>query len=248
MSDYESRFKGLHLSVGDRSSRRGQITGRLVFGLLVLTLGALWTLDNLGFIDSDRIVRWWPALIVMLGLAKFAGLMGRRQIVAGSVFSIVGLVLLGNEFDMLHFRVWHLWPVLLIVMGSSLVMRSLRGPVAAPSDSDDRNAEVHTFAMMAGNHIKNESKDFRGGDLSAVMGGIELDLRGARTTSPQVVIDVFAWWGGIDLFVPRDWRVVSEITPIMAGVEDQSKPAEGEPTTTLILRGVAIMGGIEIKS
>ena len=184
----------------------------------------------------------------MLGIARFTGLTGRRQVVAGSVFSIIGLVLLGNEFEMFHFRLWHLWPVLLIVMGSSLVMRSLRGPVTASADSDDRHCEVHTFAMMAGNHVKNESKDFRGGDVSAVMGGIELDLRHARTTSPQVVIDVFAMWGGIDIFVPLDWRVVSEITPIMAGFEDQSKPYEGAAQTTLILRGVAIMGGIEVKS
>ena len=102
--------------------------------------------------------------------------------------------------------------------------------------------------MMAGVHQKSESQDFRGGDISAVMGGAELDLRSARTSSPQVVIDVFAWWGGIDLFVPKDWRVVSEVTPIMAGFDDQTRPAEGMPHTTLVIRGIAIMGGIEVKN
>jgi hypothetical protein len=81
------------------------------------------------------------------------------------------------------------------------------------------------------------------------MGGVEVDLRGARTTGPQVVIDAFAMWGGIEIFVPRDWKVVSEVLPLMAGYEDHTAPPDGGAAkTTLVIRGLVVMGGIEIKN
>ena len=245
MSDESRDVRGVSLNYV-YTPRGSQITARLVFGLIVLTLGTLWTLDNLGILESEPILEWWPALLVAFGVGKLLGWFAPQQTVAGAVFIFIGLLLLGNSMDWISIRLWHLWPLALIAIGASLVMRSVRGP-AAPTGSTDRNAEVHTFAMMAGVNQKSESQEFRGGDASAIMGGIELDLRAARTTQPQVVIDVFAWWGGIDIFVPRDWRVVSEVLPIMAGVEDQTKPVEGPAHTTLVLRGAAIMGGIEVK-
>lgn len=252
MSEPNKDFKGVHLSFGDSGSGGGlsPITGRLVFGLIVAVLGVLWTLDNLDILESEPILRWWPALLIAAGVGRLTGIGAGRQPVAGAVFSVVGLILLGNELDFFNVRVWELWPLVLIGIGAMLVMRSIRGPGAAPADAQgaDRFNQVHTFAMWAGSTLKNESQDFRGGDLSAVMGGVDLDLRAARTTSPQVVLDVFAWWGGIDLRVPADWRVVSEVLPLMAGYEDKSRPAEGAPATTLLIRGVVIMGGIEVKN
>lgn len=240
-------FRGVYLQIGDRNSPRGaRITARLVFGLVIFALGGLWTLDNLGVLDSGPIIRWWPSLLILFGFGKLIGAIPPRQVVMGAVLSVVGFMLLSNELDWFSFHFWQLWPIVLIAAGTSLVVRSMRGPAAA--DGTDRSAEVHTFAMMAGIHQKFDTLDFRGGDVSALMGGVELDLRSARTAQPQVVIDVFAWWGGIDIFVPRDWRVANEVVPIMGGVDDQSRPAEGEVHTTLVLRGAAIMGGIEIKN
>ena len=240
-------FRGVYLQIGDRNSSRGaRITARLVFGLVIFALGTLWTLDNLGVVDSGPILRWWPSLLLLFGFGKLIGAIPPRQVVMGAVLSVVGFMLLSNELDWFSFHFWQLWPILLIAAGTSLVVRSMRGPAAA--DGTDRSAEVHTFAMMAGIHQKFDTQDFRGGDASALMGGVEIDLRSARAKQPQVVIDVFAWWGGIDIFVPRDWRVANEVLPIMGGVDDQTRPAEGEIHTTLVLRGAAIMGGVEIKN
>ncbi len=244
--------RGVFVSLGDPSpgSVGSRVTGRLVFGLIVCALGAFWTLDNLNILESEPILRWWPLLLVLFGLARLSGVGARRQPVAGTVFTLAGLLLLGNELELLNVRIWEFWPVALILVGSMLVVRSLRGPaaVAAGGDGADRFDQVSTFAMWAGSTIKNESPQFRGGDASAVMGGVELDLRGARPAGPQVVLDVFAWWGGVDIMVPRDWRVVSEVMPFMGGYEDKSRPVEGEVATTLVLRGVVIMGGVEVKN
>ncbi len=234
------RIYGVYLSSGTRFS------GRMVFGLIVLALGVLWTLDNLGLVDSGAVLQWWPALLVAWGVMQLTGFCCRQQVVSGAVFSIVGVLLLGTQLNLLHVHFWQLWPAVMIVLGASLVTRSFRGPAAVAATAD-RQSRVNTFVIMGGLEVKNESQEFPGGEVSAVMGGVEVDLRGAKTVEPQVVLDVFAWWGGIDVFVPRDWRVVSEVFPLMASYEDHSAKPEGEARTTLVVRGVAIMGGIEVK-
>src|SRR5678816_2805125 len=155
MSDEPRRYRGLVLEIGNTRSRGQTITARLVFGLLIFTLGTLWTLDNLGVIESGPILRWWPMLLVVLGLGKLTGLIPRRQVVMGSVFTAVGLLLLGNEMDWFSVHFWQLWPLFLIAAGTSLVVRSLRGPGSSVGNPD-RLSEVHTFAMMAGIHQKME--------------------------------------------------------------------------------------------
>jgi len=101
--------------------------------------------------------------------------------------------------------------------------------------------------MMGGVGHKMISSRFRGGEATAVMGGVELDLRGARAAGDTVVLNVLAWWGGIDIFVPKDWKVASEVIPIMAGYEDLTK-VEPDARTHLIVKGLVVMGGVEVKN
>lgn len=226
-----------------------QLGGRLVFGLALTTLGVLWTLDNLFGVDSDAIISWWPALLVAFGLMKLTGIGADKRMIPGTIFTSAGLLLLGNK---LHLPWWHigigdLWPLMLIFFGVSVVLRSMRGPGA--EGEGDSDTFVRTFALMGGVTRRNRSDAFRGGDLSAMMGGVELDLRDAQLADGRAVVEVFAMWGGIEILVPPDWRVESEVSPIMAGYEDNTRLAPGiEPVGTLVVRGFAVMGGIEVAN
>jgi hypothetical protein len=99
---------------------------------------------------------------------------------------------------------------------------------------------------MSGNQGKNSSLDFRGGEITAIMGGVELDLRGA-TIQSEAVLNVFSVWGGIVLRVPNDWTIVNNGIAIMAGIDDQTVPAMNSGKR-LIVKGYAIMAGVEIKN
>jgi hypothetical protein len=55
-------------------------------------------------------------------------------------------------------------------------------------------------------------------------------------------------WGGIELRVPEDWTVISRVVPVLGGLEDKTRAPQGAGTHRLIVRGFAIMGGIEIKN
>jgi hypothetical protein len=228
-------------------SRGTRITGRLVFGLVMVSLGLLWTLDNLGLVEADEFLRYWPALLIGFGLLRLSGLDGRRGAGGGVLFVLAGSWMLARELGLVHISIFQLWPVFLIVLGGVLVWRSMRGPGAAP-DASDAHDYPRLFAFMGGNARTIESQSLVGLEATAVMAGVEADLRGARARGSEVVVEVFAMWGGVDLIVPEDWRVVSEVMPIMGGVEDKSRLAEGGGTTTLIVRGFVVMGGLEIKN
>src|SRR5262245_22851706 len=224
-----------------------RITGRLLFGLVLVACGLMWTLENLGVPGVDAFLRWWPAALVLYGLMRITGLDGTRRMASGVIVTLIGTWLLAREFGLVHFSIFRLWPVWLIIVGGMLVWRSMRGP-GAGDDSSDRTAYPRPFAFMGGNVRKVESQALVGLEATAIMGGVEADMTGARPRGREVIAEVFAWWGGIELIVPEDWLVMSEVTPIMGGVEDSTRFAGGDAAATLVVRGLVLMGGVEIKN
>jgi hypothetical protein len=95
--------------------------------------------------------------------------------------------------------------------------------------------------------------EFCGGELEAIMGGIELDLRHASLRLGETYLDVKAVLGGIEIVVPSLWSI--EIIPgvvIMGGISDARTPPPAAalaspPLRHLIIRAECILGGIEIR-
>ena len=243
---FSGGFGGGPLPSGEAARGRLRFTGRLLFGIVLVTLGLLWTLDNLGLADAERILDWWPALLLLYGFVRVTGLDGTRRVVSGVLFMIAGGWMLAREFGFVHVSIFRLWPVFMIFVGASLVWRSVRGPQAA--ENTDRESYPRPFAFMGGVSRTIESQDLAGMEVSAVMGGVELDLRGSKPRGREVVVETFAWWGGIEIVVPDDWHVVTEVSPIMGGVEDSTRRTEAGEGTTLVVRGLVVMAGIEIRN
>jgi predicted membrane protein len=143
------------------------------------------------------------------------------------------------------------WPVFLILGG---VLMLFKGRARDRHDSNGMSAEervvhsdrLNTTAVMSGAKVKSDAQNFRGGELTAVMGGIELDLRQASIEG-EAVLNVFALWGGISIKVPTDWSIVLNGVPILGGIDDKTLPPMN-PTKRLIIDGEVIMGGVEIRN
>jgi predicted membrane protein len=222
-----------------------RLTPQALLGLLVIFFGLLLTADNLGWFQADEVLRYWPLGLMAVGLLKIVQGRGQSGRVAGAVLTLVGFmftaeILLGWPID---FDDW--WPLLLVALGIIVLMRSFGRPGGKVSASAD--ASLSEFAFWSGKVRRSTSAAFERGDLTAVMGGVELDLRGAGTGGAQAVIDVFAMWGGIEIWVPPDWAVANEVTVLMGGAEDRSSGVQGAQNR-LVVRGFVLMGGLEIKT
>jgi hypothetical protein len=106
---------------------------------------------------------------------------------------------------------------------------------------------VNLFVVMGGVTRRLMTQDFRGGTAVAIMGGCKIDLRDASISQGDAVIDVLAFWGGVEIKVPEGWTVVPQVFPFMGGFDDRTRPVAAAARTRLIVRGLAFMGGIEVK-
>jgi hypothetical protein len=81
----------------------------------------------------------------------------------------------------------------------------------------------------------------------AVMGGIELDLREARFSEPEVTLQAYALMGGIQITVPEDVEVDVSGIAFMGGF-DHNASGPGVPgAPRLKVIGFALMGGVEVR-
>jgi hypothetical protein len=62
---------------------------------------------------------------------------------------------------------------------------------------------------------------------------------------------VFALWGGIEITVPPEWTVDVKGLPLLGGFDNKARSSvreAGGPGQVLVVRGTALMGGVEIKN
>lgn len=224
----------------------GVITPNLMFGLVILLLGVVFALDNLDIVAARRFLDYWPVGLILIGAAKLQEVRsGHGGPVGGILFITAGAWLLLDNLDLIDVSLFAFWPVLLIIAGGVIVAQGLRRPRTALATRDDQT--LNAIAVMSGVKRGSNASTFRGGELAAFMGGCEIDLRQAAIHG-EAVIDVFAMWGGIEIRVPENWTVIGRVLPLMGGFEDATRPPKDATGHRLIVRGVVLMGGVEVKN
>ena len=228
------------------SQPRIRITGQMIFGLAIAVAGVLFTLDNLHILRARDYLEYWPIVLVAIGLVHMSQAKTAAGLVGGGIWILVGVVLLGDRLGFVDAHIWNFWPLILVLVGGRIVWQTMETNRAA--DRGDASATVSAIAVMGGFERRITSQEFRGGELTAFMGGGKLDLRDAMPAGGQAVINVFAIMGGFEILVPETWRVISEVTPFMGGIEDKSRTSTNPSAPCLVLRGFVMMGGVTLKN
>lgn len=235
----------------DNNKRR--ISGSLVIGLLLIVLGAIWVLNNTNVIDFE-IKEWWPLILIAIGLVH---LFNRRRFFdfTGWLFIGLGVVFLLVENGVLHWHeVWRYWPVILILVGLSIVFQGIKFKKhrkydydldEAPSSDAER---IHESCFFGGWSKRVTAKNFSGGNISAVFGGLEIDLREAKLSEKGGVLDISAVFGGVELRIPDSWVIEERSSAIFAGIDYKCSNTRGSSGKRLIINASAIFGGVEIKN
>ena len=241
--------------------------GRIVFGLFIAWVGTIFILEQMGIVELGNIWRFWPVFLIVIGLAKLFQ-PGRGGIGGAVFFLAIGTAFLLASLDVIDLDWRYLWPGLLVFAGLSMVLRGIRWGAQGPQflAAVDGASNVTAFAILGGAERRVTSQDFRGGDATAILGGCDIDLTQASITpGTEAVIDCFAMWGGVDIKVPPDWTVEMTGVPLLGGFADTRKASNptiiaglgalgARPTPVeagekrLRVKGLAIMGGVEVKN
>lgn len=233
-------------TTSDLGRRRNPPT-RFFLGFALIVVGVLFSLEQLGWIENaGDFLRYWPVLLIIVGLSKSLTPSDSTGRFTGIVFLVAGVWLLLAELDLIWVDLWDLWPLLLILIGVRIAWQGFfRGQA-----TDQLTSVVNSVAVLGGTARTSASPDFRGGDLVAVMGSCDVDLRQAEILDSPAVIDAFTFWGGIDIRVPESWTVTVRGIPLLGGFDDETQPT-AEPDgfrQELVVKGFAVMGGVEVRN
>ena len=243
-------------------------------GLFILGIGAVLLMKQSG-VEFPFWFVTWPVLLIAIGV--FGAIKNNFRPGGWILIMAIGAIFLADRLTPGMSIQHYAWPILLMAVGFWIIVkpkhhhqfsqcrgkhgrvRKERGEaIGTASDYanddptgtvSDSNEFVDTTSVFGGVKKMILSKNFRGGDITNVMGGTEINLMQADIHG-RVVIDTTNFFGGTKLIVPSTWDVQSNVVTVFGGVDDKrqitSEPLQ--PNKIVQLTGVCIFGGIEIKS
>jgi hypothetical protein len=240
--------------------------------MVLIGVGALFLLNNLGIIRFHDIFVYWPVALIAWGVFKVVDQPATKDKVVGGILTGIGGILLMGNLGIPHMGWGDLWPLILIAVGVLMMTdrlgsfgqsgnwcgRAERGDDWADKFARDltgrihwRANQFHESAVFWGGKRVITDADFQGGKVDCVFGGFEIDLRGATMLRDYAVLKVDAVFGGAEIKVPAAWEVVMKGSGVFGGFADQTQHPDRNLNPNpkrLIVKGGAVFGGVTIKN
>ncbi|MGB9456675.1 MAG: DUF5668 domain-containing protein [Bryobacteraceae bacterium] len=230
--------------------------------LILIGVGAIFFLNNLGIVPFHDIFVYWPVALIAWGIFKVVDQPEPKSKVLGGILTGIGGILLMGNLGVPHMGWGDLWPLILIAVGVLLLTDRLFGPSAEWGCKLNRHAEwadkfnlrvnkLNESAVFGGGKRVVTDGDFQGGKVDCVFGGFDIDLRGATMLRDSAVLEVNAVFGGADIKVPAAWEVVMKGTGVFGGFTDQTQHPDRSLNPSpkrLIVKGAGVFGGVTFKN
>ncbi|MCY7290942.1 MAG: cell wall-active antibiotics response protein [Ferruginibacter sp.] len=247
--------------------------GRILGGLILVAVGVVLLLKNLGYFFPGWLFSW-PIILILVGI--YSGVKHNFRNNTWAILIGIGGFFLADKINPALRLEPAFWPIIIIGLGVIFMFRPKENNKCRNdrfNNRDQRNDEIipATYSTTENTDAENMrtdnsdylkidsvfsgvnrmvlSKNFKGGKIACVFGGAEVDLMQADFTGNNVIkMDII--FGGAKIIVPQNWTVVNEIGGIFHGVDDKRRnnSMASDPGKTLTLRGSAIFGGVEIRS
>lgn len=249
-------------------------SGKVWAGLFIIVIGSLLLLKNFGLELPFWMFKWSTLLI---GIGLFVGLRHNFRnsgwfvmVLIGAYFTLKDIF---RDYNMSNV----VFPIMLLVFGLYLILKpknngyhkawkkrerfqrnynygaydAPQGASGGQSNTDYSSIDyVESTNIFGGGQQIIYTKNLKGGELTAVFGGGDLNFTQADFEG-EIIFDVTVVFGGLKIILPPHWRIKSEVTAIFGGIDDKRGISPIEQTTTeklVIIRGVVLFGGLEIKS
>lgn len=253
MDDFRDNSGKLKEDGSQMQPLRHNPSNRVIIGVIMVLAGLFLVIRNTGFFPDfiDNVVFSWPMLLVTIGLVMT---LGATEKTAGIIVMAVGGFFMIPLIFRETFHMYNMfWPSIFIIVGIIFIVsrrgswsHSITGQKGISGDDF-----VDYVSVFSGGERQIVSKNFRGGKITAVFGGLELDLTRAELAPGVSELEIACVFGGATLIVPDDWHVTIEVTPVLGGFSDSRKLRPGrtvDPAKHLVIRGAVVFGGGEIKS
>lgn len=253
MDDFRDDSGKLNEGGTQMQPHRHNANNRIIIGVIMVLVGLFLVIRNTGFFPDfiDNVIFSWPMLLVTIGLVMT---LGATEKTAGIIVMAVGGFFMIPLIFRETFHMYNMfWPSIFIIVGIIFIVsrrgswsHSIKGQKGTSGDDF-----VDYVSVFSGGERQIVSQNFMGGKITAVFGGIELDLTRADLAPGVSELEIACVFGGATLIVPDDWHVSIEVTPVLGGFSDSRKLRPGrtvDPAKRLVIRGAVVFGGGEVKS
>lgn len=186
---------------------------RNLLALLLILLGIILVLDNIGVLNTDFQQLWhylYPSLIIILGIHLFYRFLkkGGEGWIFGSFFIIFGSLLLLGKFDIIDYTfrdLFKLWPLLIMYVGFSMIgkaNRRRRPRIHITTDNDDKGFHEHIHVGTV--EYQQANWKVKPMDLRNIAGDFYLDFTKAFIPEEEIPITIRSWAGDVHLLLPED--------------------------------------------
>jgi predicted membrane protein len=230
---------------------RPPANNKTLIGVVLVLAGLFLVIRNTGFFPEfiDNVIFSWPMLLIAIG---FVMTLGATEKSAGVIVMAVGGFFMIPLVFRETFHMYNMfWPSIFIIIGIVFIVSRRRGWNTASSKGIVGDDYVDYVNVFSGGERQIVSQNFKGGKISAVFGGIELDLTKANLAPGASELEIACVFGGATIIVPDDWYVTIQVTPILGGFSDSRKLNPGRSVDSskhLLIKGAVIFGGGEVKS
>ena len=124
-------------------------------------------------------------------------------------------------------------------------------PTPGLGQTAEPDVHLHEYCIFTGGKRRIVTNNFRGGEVVAVFGGVDVDLRGSQLGGDEAVVDITAAFGGCTLKVPTNWYVEMRGVAAFGGYSNKTIPPRvnpGQRIQKLIVTGSAAFGGVVIEN
>lgn len=250
-------------------------SGKILIALLFILSGILLFARNMGWVTYEvfNIIVSWHSLLIILGIY----LIVRRHFISGIAFLLTGVYLLTGELSWLPENSQAMvWPFALVIAGILFLFKPGRKKNVRWTRRHamgHRGGWMKMHRSKSGMNFENEQQQsesvdgflrseniwgaarhvvldelFKGAVIHTSFGGTTIDLRHTHIAPGETYIDLDCNWGGVEIYVPSDWKVIFKCNAFFGGCNDKRWQNGGvNKENVLVIRGTLSFGGLEVK-
>lgn len=217
-----------------------------VLGIIFIIIGLVFVMNNLGMIPwyVRRYIFQWENILLLIGLFLVITDENKK---AGGILLLVGFIFVIDDWFRVDVSIWDLWPLALVAIGIHIIMRKTSTTADLNTPNPDDSDLIEDTAIFGGGDKVITSHNFRGGSLTAIFGGSNIDLTTSTLSPRSARIEVFCLFGGSKIRVPQDWNVEIGVTSIFGATTDKRVIKDDtNRSEKLYIKGLVVFGGVEI--
>ncbi|MCF6271407.1 MAG: cell wall-active antibiotics response protein [Melioribacteraceae bacterium] len=214
-----------------------------IIGIVIILIGGLILATNFNFFPGAylKMIFKWQSILILIGIITYLN-SGNKSL--GVLLASIGILGFVPNF----------WALLLIGLGVYIIYKSKNKP---PTEDINRDPEfnnpseyINDISIFGGSRKNFQIANFRGGNITAIFGGSEIDLTNSSLCDGVSTLNIFFLFGGSNIRIPSNWNVFIELTPILGGFKDKRIVVADESSNNkkLVIKGFILFGGGDLNN